>query len=519
MKLNVRQIPRPLRGRLVWLAATLLITIAARVFYYLVIGIRFDASGLGEYYQFVDPELLRHHLLQSIFYLREQPPLFNLYLGVMLKLAPESYSIVFNASYLIAGLLIAASFYWLLTGIGLHEWGAAVLTTCFMNHPTTIVYENWLLYEYPLTALLSIAALALYYFVATGKAWIGHAFFWTLAAIVLTRGTFHFVWFLLVIAGVMILPTVRIRTLVRCSCIPLVIVAAFYIKHYALYGELVSGEVYRKLNYSMMRTAPLPYEELLSLVEQRKISPVSVLPIYHEPITKYAYFLPPFQNTGVPMLDQVEKDSGCCNWHHYAMPKVADLYFRDAQVIDAIHPELYWHDLPDHVRWYFRPANETLALVDPPTDNVKRAAGVIRWANELSAVQVRPGRVGWLTVLLVPLGLAYGLVFSTRGLFTILRRRPLAQADAARLAVVAFSTFTALYISVASILLSYGDHNRYRFSLMPLLLVLIASLGIDLLHAFRHKTAQTRSNPRIEVGSIAAGRAPIGAIANRRGIH
>ena len=53
-------------------------------------GVRFDASILTWYWQFLDVELLRHDLARSLWYLHAQPPLFNLFLGSVLKLAPDA---------------------------------------------------------------------------------------------------------------------------------------------------------------------------------------------------------------------------------------------------------------------------------------------------------------------------------------------------------------------------------------------------------------------------------------------
>jgi hypothetical protein len=476
----------PQRSRRLWgLCATLFITLAARLYYYYAVGIRFDATGLPDYFQFIDPILLKNRLLESIYYLREQPPLFNLFLGLVLKAAPVSYVSVFHTCFILTGLVLAASLYWLLIDMGLPILLAVIATSIYMANPATLVYENWLLYEYPLTALMALAAFLLYQFVARGRPWSGHAFFGTLAAIVLLRGTFHVVWMMLIVAGVVFLPGMRLRTLAKCCAVPLCLAAAFYIKHYAVFGEFISGEVYRKLNYSMMRTAPLPYDDLIKLVEQHKISPVSILPFYVHPVTKYQAFLPPFRDTGIAVLDQVQKESGLSNWHHYAMPLVADLYFRDAKVIDGLRPDLYWNNLSISVRWYFRPANETLALYDPPCENVIRAQDWLMWGDRILTGQLKPGKVGWLNVVFLPLALIYGIVQVAGGARQRLRRIPMSPESTARLAVLAFCTFNTLYISTSTILLSYGDHNRYRFSLMPLFYVLIAAMVIDCVRMLR----------------------------------
>jgi hypothetical protein len=58
--------------------------VISRIAYYRA-GVRFDLSPLFGYWQYVDLDLLRHDLVRSVYYLHSQPPLFNLYLGLVVK--------------------------------------------------------------------------------------------------------------------------------------------------------------------------------------------------------------------------------------------------------------------------------------------------------------------------------------------------------------------------------------------------------------------------------------------------
>jgi hypothetical protein len=51
---------------------------AARGAYYLW-GIRFDGTPLLWFWQYLDPRLLKGKLLESVFYMHSQPPLFNVH--------------------------------------------------------------------------------------------------------------------------------------------------------------------------------------------------------------------------------------------------------------------------------------------------------------------------------------------------------------------------------------------------------------------------------------------------------
>src|SRR5258707_6743692 len=52
----------------------------SRVLYYWA-GVRFDARPIDHFFQFLDPELLRYRLLESLLYLHIQPPGLNLAVG------------------------------------------------------------------------------------------------------------------------------------------------------------------------------------------------------------------------------------------------------------------------------------------------------------------------------------------------------------------------------------------------------------------------------------------------------
>ena len=63
-----------------WMAALPVVFAAVHAAYYAA-GIRFDRDTLIEVMHFLDPELLRTHLLESLWYLHIQPPLMNLLAG------------------------------------------------------------------------------------------------------------------------------------------------------------------------------------------------------------------------------------------------------------------------------------------------------------------------------------------------------------------------------------------------------------------------------------------------------
>src|SRR5262245_2635671 len=85
-------------------------------------GIRFDASPLQWYWQYLDPSLLEKKLLGSLFYLHSQPPLFNLFLGVIAKVfPPEARDEAFAAIYYLAGYALYCTTFLLQRSLGVRS--------------------------------------------------------------------------------------------------------------------------------------------------------------------------------------------------------------------------------------------------------------------------------------------------------------------------------------------------------------------------------------------------------------
>jgi hypothetical protein len=51
----------------------------------------FDSRKLVDAKQIADLQLLRHHLAESLWWMHGQPPLYNLYIGVVVKCSPDTF--------------------------------------------------------------------------------------------------------------------------------------------------------------------------------------------------------------------------------------------------------------------------------------------------------------------------------------------------------------------------------------------------------------------------------------------
>jgi len=146
--------------------------------------------------QYLDPVLLESDLLRSLFYLHAQPPLFNFFLGAILKLSPRP-EITYDVTFKIVGVLIPLILYGIFIRLGINRLVAFIATIIFMLNPTLILYENLLYYTH-IEAFLIL--LSIFFLLNWGneKKLIYLILFWTsLLCLGMIRSLFHPAFFLI----------------------------------------------------------------------------------------------------------------------------------------------------------------------------------------------------------------------------------------------------------------------------------------------------------------------------------
>src|SRR6202046_3395240 len=296
----------------------------SRLGYYLL-GVRFDARPCLYYYQFIDPELLKHRLFQSLFYLHIQPPGWNLYTGAVLKFFPTFYPSVFHSLYLLLGLGICCSIYHLMRICGVRRWLAFSLALWFIVSPGVILFENYMLYEYQVAFLLVVAAVALVHFIQDSRSLWAMLFFAALFGLVLVRNIFHLAYFIAIMAALAVLSRTRRRTVLLCGALPLLGILALYSKNWMLFGNF-SGSTWMGMNMDVITVHQLTSEEARYFVHRGVISQASLLDL-GSPIDLYApYIKMPSSHTGIAVLDDCVTSTGATNFNCLPFLRVQRMY-------------------------------------------------------------------------------------------------------------------------------------------------------------------------------------------------
>lgn len=454
-------------------------------------GIHFETLPFDRYWQYIGVPLLRDHLWECVFYLHSQPPLFNLFLGTVVALAPLHTTAALAVLYKLMGLLISVAVYALMRRLGIGIYLAVIATVAFIVSPPVLYFENYLFYEYPTMLLLCAAAVALHRFLAHGQGRAGAIAFGLMAGVVLTRSLFQVVWLILVVATVAVLCCSATRRKIwAAAAVPIAVVLALYAKNFILFGTFTSSSWFG-MNLMSVVTFAMPSETRVALLQSGHLSPFFALEPFSS-VATYRPYVPEVPRTGVALLDDEHTVAGTPNFHHRIYASVAKYYAADAVRIMLHEPWLLGLGVRAAASLFFRPASDFEyfrgfghciqmwqrlyhivvygQLNAPPWSQKETRAE----AHDLDALA---RRIGWFIVVGMPLLIWHGISRM---------RAAAAVPDEAGVATFALVVVTIIYLTIVAIGLNVGENQRYRFLLEPFLWVLLAS-AVQSLFRFRRE--------------------------------
>lgn len=464
---------------------------------YLAAGVEFDASPLDGYWQYIDPALLQDRLGESLWHAHAQPPLFNLLVGMALKLPGESHEAVLNVLFLLLGLALALLLHALLRRLGVGRWASAIVAAVYAASPAAVLYENWLYVEQLVAVCLLGAAVLLHRFAERSQLRDGAGAFGLLAVVVLTRPLFHLVWIVGIALIVWVFQPGRRRAVAAAAAVPLVLVVALYAKNYALF-ETVSSTSCSGINAARVTTFQLTEAEIGRLVRAGKISTFAAESPFALPTSRPEVFRRE-PKRGVPLLDRARKSTGAPNFDHAAYLDICDRYLEDARTVLREHPGAFKRGFQQGSFIYWRPPSQYPFLTQENRDAVtwpERAYGLLlygqlRPATDLTGLALAPrgdyrvtrriGEVAWFALIGYLAAIAFAVVLVARAV----RRRRAAPLDL----VAAYVLFNVVWVTVVGTAFEAGENNRFRYLVDPLALALLASLVARVLARRRGRTA------------------------------
>ncbi len=467
----------------------------SRILYWLA-GVRFDTYANVHLMHFIPADLLRSRLWETVFHLHDQPPLFNLFLGAVYSLFPGFAPQAFHAVFLALGLALAVSMHCVMTRLGVSPRFSAALTILFTISPACVLFENLLMYSYPVTALIGGAALFLLRFLEKGRFRDAAIFFSLLASVALMRSMYHLLWFLLFPALLIVFRRRQWKPVLLAAALPFLAVFFLYAKNLYLFGSF-NGSSWMGMSLSKLTSMRLSEDERIDLIRQGKLSELSLLPPF-KALWFYSQYsdIPKFRKTGVPVLDlEFFPDIGN-NWNNAAYLAISDQYRKDALTVMKTRPGVYLKGVGESFIRFFFPSSDWFHIY-ASADNAGKITPVERFFDtalygqffgaivpgltadvDQSYFSV-PGHMGFFILLGFLLACGWG------AWFVFGRLRGGHSGDPATLAVM-YMLICIFYTALVGNMLEVGENYRFRFDVDPLVLILFGMFASDVARRLRH---------------------------------
>jgi len=283
------------------LVALILFFLLSRLYFWGV-GVAFNDSELGWFFQFLGVDLLENDLLRSLWHLHAQPPLLNLLAGIGLKLGQPLGWWFWKLLYLFMGLVQTFCLYDTLKRLGARPWISAGIVSVYMIGPAIVLFENWLFYPYPAATLLILAAWLLTVHSRRRDPGTLFLFFVVCSLLPLLRSLFHLLWLIGVVLVLLAIRTAPPKKILLAAALPLLLVAGWYAKNLILFDSF-SGSSWMGMNFARATVFRLPDETREDWIEEGVLSEISSIGPF-SPLSRYEPVIGEAAPTGIPCLDR-----------------------------------------------------------------------------------------------------------------------------------------------------------------------------------------------------------------------
>jgi hypothetical protein len=456
-------------------------------------GVRIDL-GASYQWQLMDPVLLENQLAESLWNLHSQPPLFNLLHGLVLKsfVSLPHRIWAWQALQLVFGLVMVVSLYGAMMRLGIHRVLAAILTAIFCCSPSSVALFSLV------TFLRSPGSLALW------------AFGLAIAALCLTRSAYHLLWLCSVAAVVCFFSLRAGSFLPRVAVVMLVsvmMVGALYVKNLQVF-HFFGASSWMGMNLATMTHTNLDTNVRAELRRSGKVSDL----ILTDPFVALSNYPADFRShvpSNVAALDQEVRFDNSPNFNHRDFLPISRQYGADAVEVIRQQPMHYAKAvLRNVVTWLFRSSADYpliagnvqkmrdwdaiysfLVLGQPGSLNrifSERSVGddgaePLKHLSLEAAVARKAGEACLLlAAMLVTLA-----AFCARRMWS-----PKSEQERCLYWVAGL---TLLYITTVTIFANFGEAQRMRFEIEPLLTILLGLLLRDLWAKYRRRHRLARA--------------------------
>lgn len=431
-----------------------------------LLGVSFDYNALYEYWQYLDITSLKTNLLNSLWYQHSQPPVFNLLLGIILKVS-GNYSRYALEFLLLAitccnGLLLLSILRRIIYSCNL----SLILSLLYILSPATMLYENELFYT-TFISLLLLIAVHFMIMVSQKQSWQNSSgMFAALSLICLTRGMYHLVW-LITISGILLLMYYEkkgFKTILIAGLFSITIVGGWYLKNYLVFGNF-SASSWVGINFSRIVFHNNEVPDSNNIASVHPFMPISYYKRFVSDDYKREY-----AGVNDRILLMETKNDRYINMNNAGYIKVSKKYMAASLLRVNQHPLSYLKNVFTAFIIYFTPASSYFKVTK--NDNQIRYYDMLYSFNPAHLFKDDLKKKQSLVIAAIPKLVLYTFTFF------IMITKGLRSKSFSFLTI--FIIITILFSLTVSSLLDYGENMRFRYEIEPLFLILAAQAIVSL---------------------------------------
>ena len=445
------------------------------------LNVQFEYSWVFQMWHFIDIELLKNKLYESVLYFHYQPPLFNLFLGLIHK------QDVINAKS------ILMLFYYLITfimGVIIYKFSlemikskllAFIFAVIFYLMPETIIYENWPIYTWTSSFLIIISFYFLRRFNVHKSEKYLHFFFLSQVILVLTRSAFHPVFFICFFLFLLVILKNERTKVIKAFSPSALILLTVCMKNLFIFGFFGVGS---GLGFSLYKITPKTVDERNVVDESVYPEIFNIVPVKSIETYNYTQKGIPEKFKGIEILNDNFKstlgqysEEFSVNLGNYHYLDIAKKYQKSAIALIKKYPKEYFKRVFRGVIMYFKPTwdhgfgAEHNAKVLFPYINILTFNNLRLRAENAFVQGEKPwplkNQIPYSSYIFIPVIylILLILLFYNKLIFNKKSIEYL------------FLIFVTLYLFTVSNLIELAENDRYRVMVDPLVYMVFINLG------------------------------------------
>jgi len=421
-----------------------------------------DYKAIFQYWQYLDMESLRNNLLPAIWYDHAQPPCFNLFLGIVVKLSGSFAPIVFELLFKLITLVNSLLLLRIMERVTRNAYVPLLLSLLYLLSPATLIFESELFYTTFISMLLLLSIYFLIRFNQNETTLNSLGIFTPLAILCLTRSMYHLLWLLVFIAIILFYykKSTGFKKLFISSLFAFMLVAGWYAKNYIIFKSFSSSSW---IGMNMARNV-FHDNEVTDSSRIEAFEPFSKLSVYRPFIS--GDYEKRYKGLNDRDLLQEMKNDSFINENNIEYIEVSKKYMQASTQYVKSHPAAYLKNVLQSSIIFFTPATR-YPLAEEPSRKIKYYDVLYSFNLSHFADGKQQRRIA-LTISAIPKLLIYITVFFL--LFkTSIRNKKI---EVFNIVII----WTIAFVFGVSSLLEHYENMRFRYEIEPLFLVLVAQV-------------------------------------------